>query len=130
MLVQGHKLRLLDEAGGRAEQHLGPENQDSQHRLDQPRGSSLNASALLSELLVCFNLWLLGFGRTDFSRIFIFGPPDFFADFLADFFSSLLWEKVPRKILQESPRKNPPNFIHQKSSDTFLQNGRGKICGC
>ena len=26
-----------------------------------------------------------GFGRTDFSRIFIFGPPDFFADFLDTF---------------------------------------------
>ena len=26
------------------------------------------------------------FGRTDFSRIFIFEPPDFFADFLAGFF--------------------------------------------
>ena len=31
---------------------------------------------------------LLGsdFGRTDFSRIFIFGPPDFFVDFVAGFF--------------------------------------------
>ena len=32
---------------------------------------------------------------------------------------------MPRKILQENPRKNPPKFIQQKSSDTFLQNGRG-----
>ena len=54
-------------------------------------------------------------GRRIFSRIF--SP---------DFFSSFLWEKVPRKILQENPRKNPPKFIQQKSSDTFLQNGRGK----
>ena len=30
------------------------------------------------------------FGRMDFPRTFIFGPPDFFADFLADFFSSFL----------------------------------------
>ena len=37
-LVQGHNLRLLDELQevGR-HQHLGPENQDSQHMLDQPR---------------------------------------------------------------------------------------------
>ena len=40
MLGQGHTLRLLDEArevGCR--QHPGPENQDSQHMIDQPRGS-------------------------------------------------------------------------------------------
>ena len=35
----------------------------------------------------------------DFSRIFIFEPPDFLADFVAGFFS-FLWVKVPRKILQ------------------------------
>ena len=36
----GHTLRLLDEARelGR-HQHPGPENQDSQHMIDQPRGS-------------------------------------------------------------------------------------------
>ena len=40
MLVQVHNLRLLDEAREVAHyQHLGPENQDSQHMLDQPRGS-------------------------------------------------------------------------------------------
>ena len=40
MLGQGHTWRLLDEAGevGR-HQHPGPENQDSQHMIDQPRGS-------------------------------------------------------------------------------------------
>ena len=39
MLGQGHTLRLLDEARelGR-HQHPGPENQDSQHMIDQPRG--------------------------------------------------------------------------------------------
>ena len=42
---------------------------------------------------------LLGsvFGRTDFSRILFLGPPDFFGDFVADFFLTSLWEKVPRK---------------------------------
>ena len=39
MLGQGHTLRLLDAAWdvGR-HQHPGPENQDSQHMIDQPRG--------------------------------------------------------------------------------------------
>ena len=54
-------------------------------------------------------------GRRSFSRIF--SP---------DFFSSFLWEKVPRKILQENPRENPPKFIQQKSSDTLLQIGWGE----
>ena len=51
--------------------------------------------------------------------------------FSPEFFSSFLWEKVPRKILQENPRENPPNSIQQKSSNTFLQIGRGKnhLCG-
>ena len=66
------------------------------------------------------------FGRTDFSRIFIFGPPDIFADFLAGFFLLFFVGKVPRKILQENPRGNPPKFIQQKSSDTLLQIGWGK----
>ena len=51
------------------------------------------------------------FGRTDFSWIFIFEPPDFVADSVAGFFSSFLCEKVPRKILQENHRQNPPNFV-------------------
>ena len=55
--------------------------------------------------------------------------------FSPDFFSSFLWEKVPRKILQENPRENPPKFIQQKSSNTFLQIAQGKksprqcLCG-
>ena len=39
MLVQGHKLRVVDavqEVGHH--KYPGPENQDSQHMLDQPRG--------------------------------------------------------------------------------------------
>ena len=68
------------------------------------------------------------FGRTDFSRIFIFEPPDFFRGFSRRIFSPHFFgEKVPRKILQENPRENPPKFIQQKSSDTFLQIGRGNI---
>ena len=41
-----------------------------------------------------------------------------------DFFSSFLWEKVPRKILQENPRQNLPKFILQKSPTHFC-NGAG-----
>ena len=33
---------------------------------------------------------------------------------------------MPRKILQENPRENPPKFIQQKFSNTFLQIGQGK----
>ena len=69
------------------------------------------------------------FGRTDFLRIFLFEPPDFFADFLVGFFLLIFVGKVPRKIHwenpRENPRENPPKFIQQKSSDTFLQIGRG-----
>ena len=40
MLGEGHSLRLLDEAREVVRhQHPGPENQDSQHMIDQLRGS-------------------------------------------------------------------------------------------
>ena len=63
-------------------------------------------------------------GRTDFSRIFIFGPPVFFADFVAGFFLLI--------FVGKSAQKNPPGKIPAKSSkiyttkipDTFLQRGR------
>ena len=66
------------------------------------------------------------FGRTDFSRIFIFGPPDFFADFLAGFFLLI--------FVGKSAQKNPPGKSPAKSSkicttkipDTFLQRVRPK----
>ena len=64
------------------------------------------------------------FGRTDFSRIFIFGPPDCFADFLAGFFLLI--------FVGKSAQKNPPGKSPAKSSkiyttkipDTFLQRVR------
>ena len=49
-------------------------------------------------------------GRADFSRIFIFEPPDFFRGLCRPMFSSFLWEKLPRKS-----RQNPPNFINRYS---------------
>ena len=44
------------------------------------------------------------FGRMDFSRIFIFEPPDFFADFLAGFFLLIFVGKSAQKI---PPGKSP-----------------------
>ena len=74
----------------------------------------------------CTKILGSAFGRTDFSRIFIFEPPDFFADFLAGFF--LL------SFVGKSAQKNPPGKSPAKSSkiyttkipDTFLQRGRAK----
>ena len=59
------------------------------------------------------------FGRTDFSRISIFEPPDFFADFLAGFFLIFVGKsaqkkssrKIPGKILQNLYNKNPPTHF-------------------
>ena len=63
----------------------------------------------------------------DFSRIFIFGPPDFSADFLAGFFLLI--------FVGKSAQKNPPGKSPAKSSkiyttkipDTFLQRGRANL---
>ena len=61
-----------------------------------------------------------GFGRTDFPRFFVFGPPDFFADLLAGFFLLIFvgkkWpekssRKIPGKILQNLYNKNPPTHF-------------------
>ena len=48
------------------------------------------------------------FGRTDFSRIFSFEPPDFFADFLVGFFILI--------FVGKSAQKNPPGKFPGKSS--------------
>ena len=68
------------------------------------------------------------FGRTDFSRIFIFGPPDFFADFLAGFFLLIFVGKSGQKNPPGKSPGNPPKFIQQKSSNTFLQIAQGNEC--
>ena len=56
---------------------------------------------------------LLGpaFGRTDFSRIFNFEPPDFVADFLAGFFLLI--------FVGKSAQKNPPGKSPRKSSKIY-----------
>ena len=48
----------------------------------------------------------------------------------ADFFSSFLWEKVPRKILQENPRQNPPKLTQQKSPTHFCRGAGPTFHGC
>ena len=57
------------------------------------------------------------FGRTEFSRIFsgFLGRRFFFfRGFSRRIFSPhFCGKKVPRKILQENPRQNPPKFIQQ-----------------
>ena len=58
-----------------------------------------------------FYFWAAGFSRGFCPRIF---PPHFCG------------KKVPRKILQENPRQNPPKFIQQKSPTHFCR-GAGPI---
>ena len=67
------------------------------------------------------------FGRTDFSRIFIFHPPDFVADLVAGFFLLI--------FVGKSAQKNPPGKSPAKSSkfyttkipDNFLQRDQANI---
>ena len=93
-----------------------------------------NKTEMLSEMFAPFLLyafvcnrnsgfwkWILrvGFWQNGFFADFYFWAAGFFPRiFSPDFISSFLWEKVPRTILQENPRENPPKFIPQKSSDT------------
>ena len=60
------------------------------------------------------------FGRTDFSRIYIFGPPDSFADFVAGFFLLILVGK--------SAQKNRPGKSPAKSSKFILQESPTHFC--
>ena len=96
--------------------------------LDSPFFATLSVHGL--HFTVCTPSILgSGFGRTNFRGFLFLGRRIFLRVFSPDFFSSFLWEKVPRKILQENPRENPPKCIQQKSSDTFLRIGRGKEYG-
>ena len=53
------------------------------------------------------------FGRTDFSQIFNFEPPDFFADFLAGFFLLI--------FVGKSAQKNPPGKSSKIYTTKILQ---------
>ena len=55
-------------------------------------------------------------GRTDFSRIFIFNPPDFFADFVAGFFLLV--------FVGKSAQKNPPGKLQQNPPNLYNKNPR------
>ena len=85
---------------------------------------------LLGFLLVQRYKWLgSDFGRADFSRIFIFGPPDFFADFVAGLFLLIF---VGKSVKKNPPGKSPAkssNIYTAKIPDTFLQRGRAKKGG-
>ena len=60
-------------------------------------------------------------------RGFLFLSRRTFSQILSpDVFSSLLWGKVPRKILQENPRQNPSNFVRQRSPTIFCRGARPK----
>ena len=75
------------------------------------------------------NRKLLGpaFDRTDFSRIFIFEPPDFFADFLAGFFLLIFVEKVPRKTPPgKSPAKSSKIYTTKNPPTHFCRLPRAK----
>ena len=66
------------------------------------------------------------FGRTDFSRISIFGPPDFAADFLAGVFLLIFVGESAQKNPPGNPRQNPPKIAQQKSPTHFWRGGVGQ----
>ena len=70
----------------------------------------------------------VGFWQNGFFADFYFWAAGFFRRFsLFGFFLLIFVGKVPRKIHSENPRENPPKFIQQKSSNTFLQIAQGNI---
>ena len=73
------------------------------------------------------------FGRTDFSRIFVFGPPDFLADFVAGFFLLIFCgkkclekssRKIPGKIRQSLHNKNPRHISAEWPGPVFQERRR------
>ena len=63
-----------------------------------------------------------GFRQNGFFADFYFWAAGFFRGFSRRIFSPhFCGEKVPRKILQENPRQNPPKIYTTKIPDTFLQ---------
>ena len=75
-------------------------------------------SQLMSEPRRCHNHWVssvrVGFWQTGFFAEFYFWATGFFSGFFRWIFSPhFFWEKVPRKIIQEYTRRNPPNVINK-----------------
>ena len=91
-----------------------PPLRDYLERVLRDMGGILHWAAKLVILVCSWRIrHLLGsvFGRTDFSRIFIFWPPDFFADFVAGFLFFI--------FVGKSAQKNPPGKSPAKSSKIF-----------
>ena len=66
------------------------------------------------------------FGRTDFSRIFIFGLPDFSTDFVVRLFSPHFEGKSAQENAEgESSAKSSKTYA-TRTPDNFLQRGRAK----
>ena len=70
--------------------------------------------AICSEYIDQCNMLGWGFGRTDFSRIFVFEPPDFSVVFLAGYFSLLIFagKSAQKNPARKSPA-NPPKLMQQ-----------------
>ena len=91
------------------------------------RGGGLRGAKIVNKNFVNK---LLGpaFGRTDFSRIFIFEPPDFFADFLAGFFSPhFCGKRCPEKSSRKIPGKILQNFYTTKILQHISADWPGQI---
>ena len=86
-------------------------------------GSFLFVLCCNCHVVISFGLSLLGlaFGRTDFSRIFIFEPPDFFADFLAGFLLLIFVGKSAQKNPPGKSPGNPPNFYNKNPPTHFCR---------
>ena len=68
----------------------------------------LNSAHFLLRKVGPFLGSVFGSLRTDFSRIFILGPPDFFRGFCRRFyFSSFLWEKSVKRKKSPASNRNP-----------------------
>ena len=100
-----------------------------------PFARTLLSRTLLPSPILCYLGQILHarFSNTSFGRTLllgsVFGRTDFFADFVAGFFSSFLWGKVPRKILQENPRQKSSKIYTTKIPDTFLQRATSGVSG-
>ena len=70
-----------------------------------------------------------GSWQNGFFADFYFRAAGFFRGFSRRIFSPhFCGEKVPRKILQENPRQNPPKLIQQKSPTHFCRGAGPKFC--